>query len=320
MFLSGYVVQICPYYGRQDRGPLRIYEDVCLKLCTMGEVLGKQHHIYMDNYFSSVPMFKDFLNKYSTYCCGTLRKNRAFLPKNLMVSSHQELPERGSTIFSKCSDLLLTVWRDRKVIHILSSIHGSQMMTCTRNMKDKKSGKFSRAEIPIPISVKEYSKFMGGVDLTDQMTSYYSFARKSQKWTKKIFWFIIEVMKVNSWVLYNSMAEKPVSFYEYTLRLLAEMFLTQDRIQPQPNRHLPDHPDRLQKRCMPHIYPKRSYCKVCYEQAKYDENKTRSQTRFGCDSCGQHLCIPFCFVIYHTIKNYETYKAPQPQQQAVTEE
>lgn len=59
---------------------------------------------------------------------------------------------------------------------------------------------------------------MGGVDLSDQMANYYCFARKSHKWTKKLFWFVIELMKVNSWVLCNSMAEKEISFYSILTR------------------------------------------------------------------------------------------------------
>jgi len=35
--------------------------------------------VYMDNYFNSPVLAKTLLD-YSTYCCGTLRKNRKFVP------------------------------------------------------------------------------------------------------------------------------------------------------------------------------------------------------------------------------------------------
>lgn len=98
----------------------------------------KYHHIYMDNYFLSVTMFREFLSKYSPYCCGKIRKNRRLLPKNLMAAKHKGMQERGSAIFSRSSNLLLIMWRDRKIIHVLSSLHGSQMKSCTRNIRDKK--------------------------------------------------------------------------------------------------------------------------------------------------------------------------------------
>jgi hypothetical protein len=44
---------------------------------------------------------------------------------------------------------------------------------------------------------------MGGVDVSDQYVSSYSFIRKSKKWWRKMFFWLLEVAVVNSFILYN---------------------------------------------------------------------------------------------------------------------
>ena len=48
-------------------------------------------------------------------------------------------------------------------------------------MKDPETAKFARKEISCPVAVRDYSKFMGGVDLADQLYSYYCFGKNIQK-------------------------------------------------------------------------------------------------------------------------------------------
>lgn len=91
-------------------------------------------------------------------------------------------------------------------------------------MKDPITGKFSKVEVSCPKAIKDYSANMGGVDLTDQLYNYYCFGRKSQKWTKKLFWFMSQLMKLNLFVMFNSVNEKKVTLYDFTLKLLQPLF------------------------------------------------------------------------------------------------
>ena len=46
---------------------------------------------------------------------------------------------------------------------------------------------------------------MGGVDLTDQHLSYYSLTtRRSVKWWKKVFWWLVDISIVNTWIIYHT--------------------------------------------------------------------------------------------------------------------
>ena len=53
-----------------------------------------------------------------------------------------------------------------------------------------------------PKIVNEYNFSMNGVDKADQYTVYYSFIRKSRKWSHKLFFVVFEVTLVNSYILY----------------------------------------------------------------------------------------------------------------------
>ena len=46
------------------------------------DVAGKHHHVYFDNYFTSVGLLEELL-EYGTYGCGTARTDRKGFPKEL---------------------------------------------------------------------------------------------------------------------------------------------------------------------------------------------------------------------------------------------
>jgi hypothetical protein len=50
-----------------------------------------------------------------------------------------------------------------------------------------------------PQIVNEYNQSMNGVDKADQYTVYYSFIRKSKKWWRKLFFWLLEVTVVRRW-------------------------------------------------------------------------------------------------------------------------
>lgn len=260
IIFSGYVLQVLPHFSKlAGERPKRLYEDIVFKLLQSGDCLNKNHHVYFDNLYTSVPMFADLSGRFGTYCCGTLRKNRKYLPKDLMNDSNPKLRERGSAIFKKSGNLVVCAWRDRRVVQVLSSIHGSQLDMCQRTMRGD-DGKYAKRPLPCPVIVRRYvgkkpkllneimknnyknlsvffilyflilknniyrySRHMGGVDLCDQLWNYYAFGRKSRKWTKKMFFFALEIFKLNSFLMYNSRADKKLSLYDFTLQLVRQM-------------------------------------------------------------------------------------------------
>ena len=74
--------------GRPEQGlAARVVRDLT------GTLEGDNHEVYMDNFFSSVALFEERLQK-SVLCCGTLRTNRKGCPEVLkgkkVVRKHGE--------------------------------------------------------------------------------------------------------------------------------------------------------------------------------------------------------------------------------------
>jgi hypothetical protein len=66
------VIGMPTYFGLEDK--------VVYQMTSSLQV--KYHEVYIDNYFTSVPLM-EYLLSIKVLCCGTLRINRKYLPKNL---------------------------------------------------------------------------------------------------------------------------------------------------------------------------------------------------------------------------------------------
>ena len=65
-----------------------------------------------------------------------------------------------------------------------------------------------RKNIPCPKIVQQYNKSMGGVDMADMLLPLH---RQSwaKRWYQKIFWHLIDMAKINAWILQRRQENKP---------------------------------------------------------------------------------------------------------------
>ena len=59
-----------------------------------------------------------------------------------------------------------------------------------------------------PETVDDYNHCMNGVDRSDQFSVSYPFVRKTPKWWRKLFFYLLEVSTVNSFILYREVTQK----------------------------------------------------------------------------------------------------------------
>ena len=80
------------------------------------------HHVYCDNYFSSVRLFCD-LERNGIYACGTLRTNRKGFPGDMKKFSKKtyKFKERGDNEIRQHNNLTVTLWQDNKVVCMLAT-------------------------------------------------------------------------------------------------------------------------------------------------------------------------------------------------------
>ena len=193
---NGYVNDFQVYTGRQNDTEHGLGERVVLDLTR--DIWGKYHHVYCDNYFSSVKLFECLLQN-KTYACGTFRVNRKGIPNVIKTA---KLREQGSSIVMQKTGMVATAWRDKRTVHILSTnFSPEEKTTVERRQRDG-----SVKDVKCPAVVKQYTTYMGGVDRADQLRAMYAVGRKSLKFWKYLFCFLVDICVTSSCIL---MKESP---------------------------------------------------------------------------------------------------------------
>ena len=192
--------------------------------------LGKGHHVFCDRYYSSIPL-AEALTKHLTAMTGTIIKNRTDLPDTIRSLAFRLSDNEVIAFRDNC--LLVLGWRaaqKKKPLFTLTT-------DCSANVIPVASRRTGRVEKPVVVDRYNYS--MNGVDRADQYTVYYSFIRKSKKWWKKLFFWLLETTVVNSYILYRLNTHRPLTHLEYRRRIvdaLARRHIQSSKPRPGPGR------------------------------------------------------------------------------------
>jgi len=91
-------------------------------LCLLALNEGQGHVIAMDNFFSSIPLFKDLLEK-GIYATGTVRANRIGLPSVLKNTKEFVKSAQGNLEWRmhESRSMSAIAWKDKKPMLILST-------------------------------------------------------------------------------------------------------------------------------------------------------------------------------------------------------
>ena len=170
------------------------------------------HEVYMDRYYTSIPLFQDLFAQ-RTVAVGTIMGNRRGLPKDLI----QKKLGKGEVAARRNGALLVLKWRDRRDVLVLSAKHTPAMQDVLVRVPN---GRVVKSK---PIAVQEYNDYMSGVDKSDQLLRYYSMNRKTVKWWKKLFFHLLQLSLVNAQKLYNIHRENqnlnPLPLLSFTIQL-----------------------------------------------------------------------------------------------------
>ena len=60
-----------------------------------------------------------------------------------------------------------------------------------------------KKDVACPKMESMYNKRMGGVDLDYMLIVFYRIQCKTTRWYVKIFWHVVDIAKVNAWILYK---------------------------------------------------------------------------------------------------------------------
>jgi len=186
---------------------------------------GSGRNITMDNFFTTLPL-TNFLLSWNLTTVGTLRKNKKYIPAEMMPS---KIRDEYSTVFGfqKNSTLCSYVPKRGKAVIMLSSMHYDNTV-CDETRKK-------------PEIIKYYNSTKGGVDRMDQMIGRYTTQRQTNRWPLAFFFNIIDVASLATYIIYyenNKMIPKKTSQRRIFLRQLSEEL------------------------CMPHIQERSQNCQI----------------------------------------------------------
>ncbi|XP_053305988.1 piggyBac transposable element-derived protein 4-like [Spea bombifrons] len=173
-------------------------------------LLNKGYHLYLDNFYTSVPLFR-LLYCFETVACGTIRSNRKGFPAQLAKTQLK----KGEYSALRRQELLALKFRDKKDVRMLSTIHNESTM----GIPVHGSGGVTLK----PVCVRAYNKHMGGVDLADQLLQPYLIMRKCRAWYKKVAIYMMQIATHNAFLIFKKSHPGAKTFLQFQLRLISEM-------------------------------------------------------------------------------------------------
>jgi hypothetical protein len=283
---AGYLCRFEIYSGRDPspspNGPLY---DLVMRLTS--SYFMRNHHLYIDGLFSSLPLYSTLLAQ-ETQACGTIRINRVGFSESV-VRKTKKL-QRGEWCWRQAGQLTAYGWMDKKPVHLLSSIHFSDR-TSTLDRRDKQHHLHTYTT---PAALNDYNKYRADVDQRDQWESYYSISRKSKRWYPRLLWWLIDQAIINAYVLYDitqSTHTRHFQFRHDLARALMERYASSHAYKRKRRRT-----DQMSEggQHWPRLSSSVGDCCHCSSRAQH-----RKRTKYICSCCRVHLCVSPCFEEYH---------------------
>ena len=268
---SGYVYNWKVYTGAENNNRRNTAHNVVIELISGLE--GRGHVLYHDSYYSYYNTVR-FLAENDIGSVGTLNKNRRGISPD--IKKLERSFARGGTIFRKSGNILTLVYRDKKDVRLISSIHGAQL---SQNSQ--------------PQALIDYNRYARGVDLSNQLISNYKNNHRSIKWYKTLALSFLETTIVNSYQLYKHREpfnlKSHLKFREDLVSELAQDYIDELTISRMRQSNLRIIPGlhrigrRTQRRCC-----------VC------STDETKKTSIYYCVECDENVCIIDCYFLLHT--------------------
>ena len=162
------------------------------------------HFLYFDNWFTSIPLMRHLATR-GIWCCGTVRVNR--IPGRKKGKAHdKDLMKKGRGAYEEIRstgdpiEVTYVKWCDNKIVNIISTFAKSRPLTTVSPFDYKQRKKI---DVECPNIIKLYNKSMGGVDLADCLIELYRINIRSKKYYFRLIFHMIDMVIVNSWLLYK---------------------------------------------------------------------------------------------------------------------
>ena len=229
-----------------------------------------------DNWFTSLPLALSLRNN-GLELVGTIR-DKPYIPREL-----QSMPlDIGESValFNYSAKVTVVCHRanQHKRVKLISTVHHKPTV-----IENKKT------DVQM-----FYNATKGGVDSFDQMCSTHSCSRKTQRWPLCLFYGMLNIVMVNSYILYSSKTPSPKARRHFDIEM-AESLCRPWATKRLHDSHLPRQLRTIiestlgvlveNQACSPGTMKteKRRRCYIC-------PSSSNTRTRLVCRSCGRSVC------------------------------
>jgi hypothetical protein len=201
--------------GPEGQAPARVGEGNMARNVVLGLMEGLEgqgHVVVTDNYFSSIGLFTTLANR-DIYATGTVRANRVGLPSDLKNLRTWDRSVQGTMEWKMhaSKDIACAMWKDKRLVLLISTHAVPVQPPCTHPdllMKVPRRNGAVREAIHTSPMHYEYTTYMHGVDVADQLRASYSCQTRSHKWWHRVFFFLIDTTVVNMYIIYLSLLRR----------------------------------------------------------------------------------------------------------------
>ncbi|KAG7258425.1 hypothetical protein CRUP_029522 [Coryphaenoides rupestris] len=234
---SGYCHRARIYVGKpsQDAATVSLGYRVVTSLVRGLE--GQYHHLFMDGFFTSVPLLQRLLRD-GLYACGPTQPSRRGYPEVLCPRNVGKLSP-GEFYQCQRGNLVATVTRDVKVVSCLSTNSAPGIVGIgpgqeqqppplpsqgeRREADEERYERYGEAGeggvdaaegggvgpslgaaplgLPRPLPLLLYQENMRGVDLCDRLRECYQVGRPCKRWWRYFLWFYVNLCIVDAYVI-----------------------------------------------------------------------------------------------------------------------
>ena len=282
--------------------------------------------IYMDNYFTSVPLFTE-LRACNFGAVGITRPHKEFPDELVKIKTQYATKLEWNTLLATVvQDVLCLAWQDNNIVLALSNIHTVDRTEDFREKVRKRPAKTSTngriirhifADAPtkslsIPRFIDDYNQYMGGVDLANQFRESYETHKPTFRNWWPLFYWLIDVACINAYRLHQLHMDKPLTHLQFRISLYCKLLEYSERATVR-QLWVDLGGKRVFSPDLQHLHywekrPKQGTCKWCSYQLKREKVLKKGvkgiakRSSGGCVFCNVPLCkVGDCWTRFHSV-------------------
>jgi hypothetical protein len=289
---------------------------------------GKFHHVFTDKAYSSVEVANTLLAQ-NVYLTGAIKTNARGLPRDLLFDLKKNPNARRMKQLNRCprgtfyvrqrGEMTYAVWKDSKILSVISTAHSGfrnkESDEIYRRFSKDGIAAATRQKVPAPAQAISYQQNYGGVDKADQLRSYFTMSRKSNRWFFQILFFLVDICRVNAFICFRQANPgKKVTHAKFVMDLAEALIagFTEDGRRASQDTRLLNVPNTRHG----HVNMGADHSKSCVgclqqtrEEGPTGQPKRVHRTVYGCLVCNKHMCLE-CFQVSHPSGNSPVSSAP----------